>query len=110
MPQTREHLDICRLLGVRKGIVVLTKADLVDPEWLEMVRTAAGVGQTAGLKISAPADARPAARAQTSIGPDRRVSAPTIHRSPPSTAAAARPSPTASSGARRSGCTRPRSS
>jgi selenocysteine-specific elongation factor len=38
MPQTREHLDICRLLGVRKGIVVLTKADLVDPEWLEMVR------------------------------------------------------------------------
>lgn len=38
MPQTREHLDICRLLGVRKGIVVLTKLDLVEEEWLEMVR------------------------------------------------------------------------
>lgn len=39
MPQTREHLDICELLGVRRGIVVLTKADLVDAEWLELVST-----------------------------------------------------------------------
>lgn len=38
MPQTREHLDICRLLGVRRGLVALTKVDLVDPEWVEMVR------------------------------------------------------------------------
>ena len=30
MPQTREHFEICRLLGVEKGIVVLTKKDLVD--------------------------------------------------------------------------------
>src|SRR4051812_13597704 len=37
MPQTREHLDICDLLGVRKGLVVLTKRDLVDDEWLAMV-------------------------------------------------------------------------
>lgn len=37
MPQTREHLDICRLLGVRRGRVVLTKVDLVDDEWLELV-------------------------------------------------------------------------
>ncbi len=37
-PQTREHFDICRLLGVERGIVVLTKADLVDAEWLELVR------------------------------------------------------------------------
>jgi selenocysteine-specific elongation factor len=37
MPQTREHLDICRLLGVRHGIVALTKADMVDEEWLELV-------------------------------------------------------------------------
>jgi selenocysteine-specific elongation factor len=37
MPQTREHLDICRLLGVKQGIVVLTKADLVDADWLELV-------------------------------------------------------------------------
>jgi len=37
-PQTREHFDICMLLGIRNGIVVLTKADLVDPELLELVR------------------------------------------------------------------------
>ncbi len=36
MPQTREHFDICRLLGVRAGIVVLTKADLADDETLEL--------------------------------------------------------------------------
>jgi selenocysteine-specific elongation factor len=38
MPQTREHFDICRLLGVRRGIIVLTKIDLVEPEWLELVQ------------------------------------------------------------------------
>ena len=32
MPQTREHFDICRLLGVSTGVVALTKSDLVDPE------------------------------------------------------------------------------
>jgi selenocysteine-specific elongation factor len=37
MPQTREHLDICRLLGVRRGVTVITKTDLVDEEWLELV-------------------------------------------------------------------------
>jgi selenocysteine-specific elongation factor len=37
MPQTREHLDILDLLGVRHGVVALTKADLVDPEWLDLV-------------------------------------------------------------------------
>lgn len=37
-PQTREHFDICRLLGIPKGIVVLTKADLVDADILELVR------------------------------------------------------------------------
>ncbi len=37
MPQTREHLDICDLLGVRRGLIVLTKKDLVDAEWLAMV-------------------------------------------------------------------------
>jgi len=38
MPQTREHLDIIDLLDVRRGIVVLSKSDLVDdPEWLELV-------------------------------------------------------------------------
>jgi len=39
MPQTREHMEICQLLRVKKGLVVLTKTDLVDgPEWVEMVR------------------------------------------------------------------------
>ena len=37
MPQTREHLDICRLLGVKQGLVALTKCDLVDGDWLELV-------------------------------------------------------------------------
>jgi selenocysteine-specific elongation factor len=37
-PQTREHFDICRLLGVQRGIIVLTKSDLVDAEALELVR------------------------------------------------------------------------
>jgi selenocysteine-specific elongation factor len=39
MPQTEEHLAIVELLGVRRGIPVLTKVDLVDPEWLELVRS-----------------------------------------------------------------------
>jgi selenocysteine-specific elongation factor len=38
MPQTREHLHICTLLGIRKGFVALTKIDMVDEEWLELVR------------------------------------------------------------------------
>ncbi|MBP1696985.1 MAG: selenocysteine-specific translation elongation factor SelB [Deltaproteobacteria bacterium] len=38
MPQTREHLDICRLLRVKKGLVVLTKIDLLDRELLELVK------------------------------------------------------------------------
>lgn len=38
MPQTREHFDILRLLGVKKGIVVITKCDLVDDEWLALVK------------------------------------------------------------------------
>ncbi|MBM4310809.1 MAG: selenocysteine-specific translation elongation factor [Deltaproteobacteria bacterium] len=37
MPQTREHLAICRMLAVQAGCIVLTKSDLVDAEWLEMV-------------------------------------------------------------------------
>ena len=37
-PQTREHFDICRLLGVQRGVVALTKSDLVDSDTLELVR------------------------------------------------------------------------
>lgn len=38
MPQTREHFEICRLLGLGRGIVVLTKSDLADEETLELAR------------------------------------------------------------------------
>ncbi|HDL98549.1 MAG TPA: GTP-binding protein, partial [Desulfobacteraceae bacterium] len=38
MPQTREHFEICQLLGVRDGLIIITKKDMVDDEWLEMVR------------------------------------------------------------------------
>ncbi len=37
MQQTREHLDILTLLGVKKGIIVLNKIDLVDDEWMDLV-------------------------------------------------------------------------
>jgi selenocysteine-specific elongation factor len=37
MPQTREHLDICALLGIRKGLVALTKTDIVEEDWLQLV-------------------------------------------------------------------------
>ena len=39
MPQTVEHLEIVHLLDIRRGLAVLTKTDLVDPEWLELVTT-----------------------------------------------------------------------
>ncbi|WP_054030300.1 selenocysteine-specific translation elongation factor [Desulfatitalea tepidiphila] len=38
MPQTREHMEICTLLGIRHGVVVITKRDMVDEEWLAMVQ------------------------------------------------------------------------
>ncbi|MDQ2922514.1 MAG: SelB C-terminal domain-containing protein, partial [Acidobacteriota bacterium] len=41
MPQTREHFDICRLLNVRRGLVVITKTDLVEEELLTLVRAEA---------------------------------------------------------------------
>ncbi|HEV3469454.1 MAG TPA: selenocysteine-specific translation elongation factor [Pyrinomonadaceae bacterium] len=41
MPQTREHFDICTLLGIRSGLVVITKVDTVDEELLELVRAEA---------------------------------------------------------------------
>src|SRR5271169_1207131 len=37
-PQTREHFDICRMLGIRQGLVTITKADLADPDVLDLVR------------------------------------------------------------------------
>ena len=37
MQQTKEHFEICQLLGLRDGLIVLTKKDMVEEEWLEMV-------------------------------------------------------------------------
>jgi selenocysteine-specific elongation factor len=42
MPQTREHMEICSLLGIRHGVVVLTKIDMVDEEWLALVEEEVG--------------------------------------------------------------------
>jgi selenocysteine-specific elongation factor len=39
MPQTKEHLHICSLLGITTGIVALTKIDLVEKDWLELVQS-----------------------------------------------------------------------
>lgn len=39
MPQTKEHLHICSLLGITTGIVALTKIDLVEKDWLELVKS-----------------------------------------------------------------------
>lgn len=38
MPQTREHLDILSLLSIKKGLIVITKASLADPDWIELVK------------------------------------------------------------------------
>src|SRR5664280_2726553 len=39
MPQTKEHLNICSLLGITTGIVALAKIDLVEKDWLELVKS-----------------------------------------------------------------------
>ncbi len=38
MPQTREHLQICSLLGIKKGLVAISKIDMVDSDWLDLVK------------------------------------------------------------------------
>jgi selenocysteine-specific elongation factor len=38
MPQSREHLDICNLLKVKRGLIVITKSDLVEEDWIGLVR------------------------------------------------------------------------
>ena len=54
MPQTREHFDICRLLGVTSGVVALTKVDLVDRETVELVEL-----ETADLLAGSPLEGMP---------------------------------------------------
>ena len=38
MPQSREHLDICNLLKVKRGLIVITKSDLVEEDWIGLVK------------------------------------------------------------------------
>src|SRR5205807_3245295 len=45
MPQTREHLEIVDLLEVRRGLAIVTKVDLVEADWLELVTAAAAETQ-----------------------------------------------------------------
>ena len=54
MPQTREHFDICKLLGINKGIVVITKTDLVDAEMLSLVEDDAAELASHSFLESAP--------------------------------------------------------
>ena len=52
MPQTREHLDVLRVLGVRRGVVALTKIDTVDEETVELAELdAAELLESAGLEV-----------------------------------------------------------
>ncbi len=54
MPQTTEHLDILTLLGIKKGIVVLSKADLVDEEWLELMTEEVKAALSTSFLANAP--------------------------------------------------------
>ena len=54
MPQTREHLDICTLLGVRTGLVALTKTNMVDADWLAMVTEDVRDGLAGSFLADAP--------------------------------------------------------
>jgi selenocysteine-specific elongation factor len=55
MPQTREHLDILDLLGIEQGVVAISKTDLVDQDWLELVteevRTVISATRMAGSEL-----------------------------------------------------------
>ena len=54
MPQTREHLAILNLLGVRGGVVALTKSDLVDADWLTLVEEEVRAALAGGALEHAP--------------------------------------------------------
>jgi selenocysteine-specific elongation factor len=90
MPQTREHLEILRLLGLPAGVVALTKCDLADASWLDLVeedvrglvagtflegapivRTSASTGRGADALRDALADACDRAEARPDPGPFR---------------------------------------
>src|SRR6202167_5712163 len=53
-PQTREHFDICRLIGVKSGLIALTKVDLADPEIVELTELEIEEFVTGSFLESAP--------------------------------------------------------
>jgi len=54
MPQTREHLEICSLLNIKHGLVIVTKIDLVDKEWLHLVKDDISTSLTGTFLQDAP--------------------------------------------------------
>ena len=54
MPQTREHLEICSLLNIKHGLVIVTKIDLVDKEWLHLVKDDVSTSLTGTFLQDAP--------------------------------------------------------
>ena len=54
MPQTREHLEICSLLGLKRGLIALTKIDLVDADWLNLVQEEIKTELTGSFLKNAP--------------------------------------------------------
>lgn len=54
MPQTREHFEICRMLGIQRGLTVITKSDLVDSETLELIKIEAEEFTRGSFLDSAP--------------------------------------------------------
>ncbi|MFN2431785.1 MAG: selenocysteine-specific translation elongation factor [Gemmatimonadota bacterium] len=72
MPQSREHLEILRQLGVGRGVVALTKRDLVEPEWLELVSASVAQELAGSFLEHAPAIAV-SARTGAGLGELRRA-------------------------------------
>ena len=104
MPQTREHFAICSLLRIQRGLVVLTKTDLVEPDWLELVRD-----DVAGLVRGTFLDGRPdraGVLAKTGRG-DRRAARRAARRWRPR---CRRGAPTSCRGCRSTACSRSRAS
>jgi selenocysteine-specific elongation factor len=82
MPQTREHLDICELLGVRRGLVALTKRDLVDDEWLTMV-SADVAAEVAGTFLAGAPIVACSTRSGAGLDPLRAAIAAAVDQVPP---------------------------
>src|SRR6059036_3283419 len=92
MPQTREHLAIVKLLGIPRGIVVLTKCDLVEGEWLEMVKRDARALLAGTAFAAAPmVEFSPSpARGRASSWPSSTVSSPSSRTGRPTSRPACR--------------------